>query len=267
MSRVGAALRAWRRRRGLSQQSLAAKAGVSQRHVSFLESGRSHPSEDMIERLADCLEVPIGDRNALLASGGFSPLHRDIGRPPREREEMESAVRVVIEMHPYPAIVMDRFWNVRFANAHAARVLAESGAGPSPNAMELCFDPYARAIIENWDELARMMLARLRREIAESGDDRLRSLLVRLEARPGVREISASEPEHDRSVSSLPVFPVRLRAGGLRAVLFTVVTAVGTAEDAAVDDLRIELYYPADEPTRALLSALESSPSPLLPAR
>jgi transcriptional regulator with XRE-family HTH domain len=254
----------------MSQQELAARAGVSQRHVSFLESGRSRPTAEMLERLAGCLDVPPADRNTLLAAAGFTPAHRDLGRGDGDRAALHAALAIVLEKHaPYPALVLDRCWNVRLANAPAARLL-EALAGPRrpANALELACGPLARLAIENWTDVARMMLARVRRELAQTAADDLRELLLRLERDPAVKALSEGEPEHDAGVSALPVFPARLRAGELAASVFTVVAGVGTAQDAALDDLRLELYYPADEATGVLMERFASGAlDRLLPPR
>jgi transcriptional regulator with XRE-family HTH domain len=257
----GELLRSWRHRRGLSQLALANRQNISQRHISFLESGRARPSAEMIERLAIALAVPRADRNAMFAAAGLPSPHRDIGRSASQRAALDAALRTVLDMHaPYPAVLMDRCWNVRLANTTAAALIRELTRAmklPEPvNSMELCFAPFLRPFIANWETLARMLLARVRAELTQTDDEEIRGLLMRLERLPGVVELSRAEPEHDRAVSPLPLFPLEIRLGGQRASLFSVITAIGTLQDLMIDDLRLELYYPADASSRRWLEQL-----------
>jgi transcriptional regulator with XRE-family HTH domain len=257
-SSCGGLLRAWREARGLSQLQLAEATGTSQRHLSYLESGRAQPSAALIQRLAGYLTLPAIERNALLAAAGFAPHHGDPGFAPAELARIDQALGTLLEHHePYPATVLTRDWTLRLANRATARVLGPFFATPPVppiNVMTLCFDPEGlRPAILDWDALAPVLLARVRSELRQApGNDALRALLLRLERFPGLPEPTPLAP------AGPPVFSLRLRKGTLALDLVTVVATLGTTPDIAQEELRLELYLPADDAARKTMAALSA---------
>ena len=258
----GTLLRSWRGKRGLSQLQLATATGMSQRHISFLESGRANPSASLVDRLAGPLGLPPIEHNALLVAAGFAASHRDPGFATSERERIDAALRVLLDHHePYPATVLDRAWNLRLANRATARTLGPflSTRPVAPiNVMALCFDPEGlRPAIANWDDLAPTLLARLHSELRQAPqNEALRALRLRIESFPGVPAAAALE------TAGPPVFPLRLRRGSLALDLVTLVATLGTTPDIAREELRLELYLPADEAARDTVAALTAKPTP-----
>ena len=253
---VGPLLRHWRAARRVSQLDLALDADVSSRHLSFVETGRAQPSREMVLRLAEALEVPLRERNALLLAAGYAPLYRetDLGAP--EMVDARLAVEFILaKQEPYPAIVVDRHWNLLLANPATHRFLALFLPGPPAgplNVMRLIFDPQGvRPFVENWEEVARHLVERLHREAAGPPDETTRALLEELLAYPGVPS-DWRTPQLDRVPA--PLLSIVYRKGDLRLSVFSTITTFGTPQDVTLQELRIECFFPADEATRALLS-------------
>jgi transcriptional regulator with XRE-family HTH domain len=251
MSDFGAQLKDWRQRRRLSQLDLALECGVSARHLSFLETGRSRPSRAMVLTLAEALGAPRTARNGLLTAAGFAAAY---GAAPLEAEAMapvRAALDRLITGHdPYPAMAMDRLWRLVEMNASAARLFGAAGLTPGDSLLEALFDPATRAMIENWAEVGHHALTRIRAEsTAAGGVPELDLAASQLAADP---DIAAHVP----ATPLPPVVPTIYRAGDLRLSLFSIFAQFGSAEDIALADLKIELMYPADAGSHAMLEAL-----------
>lgn len=248
-SPVGQLLQQWRRARQLSQLTLAGTAQVSSRHLSFIESGRSAPSRDMILTLATALDVPLRDRNQLLLAGGFAPVYRETPLTDPVMAPVHDALERVLGHHePYPAVVMDRYWNVLQANQAATAMFAFllTGAPNSdqPNVIRLMFGPL-RPYVPNFAEVGPALIQRAHREtIAGVLDPRTNALLTEVLALPG---IPASWRRADFTLPILPVVPVRFERDGVAVNYFSMVTTVGTPQDVTSQEIRLESFFPVDE--------------------
>jgi transcriptional regulator with XRE-family HTH domain len=259
---VGTLIRRWRNARGLSQLALAADSVVSLRHLSFIETGRSSPSRAMVLKLAEVLDVPLRDRNRLLLAAGYAPVYRESALDVPEMTAVREALDAILaQQEPYPALVMDRDWNIRQTNAGAARFFAFLQAGTDPaapgpaNVLRRMFHPDGvRRHVRNWPEVAEALVRRVRREaIGGVTDERARSILEEVLAYPGV---PASLRTLDATVPVLPVVPIRYERDGRRFDYFSTVTTLGTAQDITLQELRIECFFPANEATREHARAL-----------
>jgi transcriptional regulator with XRE-family HTH domain len=255
-SRVGPLLREWRRRRHLSQLELALEADVSARHLSFVETGRSRPSPEMVIHLAEQLDVPLRERNRLLLAAGYAPRYgqRDLDDP--ELGPIAEAVQRVLTGHePYPAVVVDRHWGMVGAN-RAIGVLTDGCAQhllePPVNVLRLGLHPDGLAPrIVNAGQWREHLLDRLDRQAVASGDPALRALYEELAALPVRDDGAPPEP----SLGDVAV-PLRLRHGDRELALISTVTTFGTAIDITVAELAIESFFPADDHTAQVLRAL-----------
>jgi transcriptional regulator with XRE-family HTH domain len=242
---VGGLLREWRARRRLSQLELALEAEVSTRHLSFVETGRAQPSRDMVVKLSEQLEIPLRERNHLLLAAGYAPAYPESDM---EDQRVREAVRHVLKGHePYPAIAVDRHWEMVEANASVALLLegvASEQLAPPVNALRLALHPDGLAPrIENLGEWRAHLLARLRRQVAATHDPQLASLLTELKSYPCDDEEPAVELPGPGEII------VPLRIGGL--AFMSIVTTFGTPLDVSLQELSIEAFFPADEATRA----------------
>jgi transcriptional regulator with XRE-family HTH domain len=249
-SRIGVLLREWRQRRRLSQLDLALEAGVSARHLSFVETGRSRPSQEMVLHLAEQLQVPLRERNQLLLAAGYAPQYGARSLEDPEMAQVRDALGRVLAGHePYPAIAVDRGWNLVASNAALGVLLAGADDGllvPPVNCMRLALHPDGLAPrILNLGEWRAHLLHRLARQIALTGDAALSELLDEVLGYPGPSP-DAEEPAGDVMVE------LRLQ-GGLR--FFSTVTTFGTAVDITVSELSIEAFFPADARTAQALTA------------
>jgi len=257
----GVGLGRWRAARRESQLSLACLAGVSQRHLSFIESGRSRPSREMVVRLCESLDIPLRARNELLAAAGFAPLYseRPLGDGP-ELAAVRSALDLILAHHePYPAFVLDRAWRVLMSNAAGERLvgacvdaatLARLSDAGALNFIRLMFEPVQmRPRIRNWTEVEARLVARLRREAGADPGSPSAQLLAEL-APSGPTMLPVS-PE-----VVAPTVPVELALGDATLRLFNAITTFGTPQDITVQELRIELSFPADAASQALLGEL-----------
>ena len=251
---VGELLRSWRERRRLSQMDLALDAEISTRHLSFVETGRSAPSRDMVLRLADQLDVPLRERNQLLLAGGYAPVYSQATLDAHEMAEVRAAVRQVLTGHePYPAAAVDRHWNLVEANSGIALMTADVEAQllePLPNAMRLALHPGGLAPrIANLGEWRVHLLTRLRRQVALTADPVLADLLDEVRAYP----FDADEPDVEIPAAGEVFVPLRLRHGDAELAFFSTVTTFGTPLDVTVAELAIESFFPADAATSAAL--------------
>ncbi|HLZ66809.1 MAG TPA: helix-turn-helix transcriptional regulator [Aliidongia sp.] len=249
---AGVLLRRWRDLRGKSQLALSMDAGVSQKHISFVESGRSAPSRQMLLDLAQALDMPLRERNALLVAGGYAPIYSDIALDEPAMTRIHSVLRRMLSQHePFPAVVMDRYWNVLLTNEAAPRFFncfVDLNARPKPrNLLHLMFDPAGmRPFIANWPEAGRGLLARVYREsLGHVIDVRTRRLLDELAQYPDVKtEWRAPMPRDD-----MPMIPLAFAKGGMTLNYFSMITTVGTPQTVAAEELRLECMFPADDRT------------------
>lgn len=256
-------LKNWRQKRRLSQLDLALTSGVSQRHISFLESGRAHPSRDMILKISETLAVPLRERNSWLVAGGFAPLFRARPLDDPQMSQVMSAVRMMLANHePFPAVAVDRSWNIRLANSSFERLTAMLGAeiwtrigGAERNLTRLFFHPNGiRPWITNWAAIAPMLWCRAEREAEASAGEDMRQILAELRPHQDKSLFWAAE-----DAKLLPVLPLRIARNGVQISLFTVIATFGTAQDVTADELRIESLFPADPATEHLLRAAAGS--------
>jgi transcriptional regulator with XRE-family HTH domain len=251
---VGELLRNWRERRRLSQMDLALEADVSTRHLSFVETGRSAPSRDMVLRLADQLNVPLRERNQLLLAGGYAPVYSQAALDAPELSEVRAAVRQVLTGHePYPAAAVDRHWNLVEANSGIALMIAQVAPEllePPANAMRLALHPGGLAPrIANLGEWRLHLLSRLRRQVALTADPVLTDLYEEVRAYPCDDE----QPDVELPAAGEVFVPLRLRNGDGELRFFSTVTTFGTPLDVTVAELAIESFFPADAATAAAL--------------
>jgi transcriptional regulator with XRE-family HTH domain len=253
-------LKAWRRKRRLSQLDLALTSGVSQRHVSFLESGRAKPSRNMILRLSETLDVPLRDRNDWLAAAGFAAIFKTRPLDDPQMGQVMSAVRMMLANHePFPAVAIDRGWNIRMANGPFEMLsgmigddLWERVGGPQRNLMRLFFHPEGlRPVVDNWAEVAPLLWRRAEREAEALGGQDMRAILAEL-APYRDPDTAWAEP----GAVLVPVLPLRIVKNGVAISLFTVIATFGTAQDVTADELRIESLFPADDATEQLFRNL-----------
>jgi transcriptional regulator with XRE-family HTH domain len=263
MDTIGAQIRAWRMARHVSQEALAARAGVSPRHLSFVENGRSQPSRDLVLALAGALEVPLRDRNTLLTAAGFAAAYRSSQLDGDELRHLRKAIdHVMKQQEPYGAVVVDGRWNVLQLNQGAQRVFKRfppktaDGLAATRNLLAATLHPDAlKPYIANWDEVAGHLVARLHREIAAApGDDERRRLMASLLALPGVPS-DWRVPAPGRSAA--PFVTVHLKSPTLELRLFTMLTSIGTPLDVTAEELHVETYFPADDATDALVRSLD----------
>lgn len=254
---VGLLLREWRERRRLSQLDLSIQAHISTRHLSFVETGRSRPTPEMILRLSEQLEVPLRERNAILLAGGYAPAYRQHELSAPELDSARGALRQVLAGHePCPAVMVNRWWELLDANA-AVGVLLEGCAAellePPVNVLRVSLHPAGMAPrIVNLGEWRAHLLSQLRRRADVMGDVRLHELHQELTAYPGG---TAGSPS-----SSDVVLPLRFRRAERELSFFSISATVGTATDVTVDELAIESFYPADRATARVLGALAPGP-------
>lgn len=258
----GVQLRAWRQTRNVSQEALAARAGVSARHLSFVENGRSQPSRELVLALAGALDVPLRERNTLLTAAGFAAVFRASSLDAEVMASLRRAIdHVLAQQEPFGAVVVDGAWNVIKLNRGAQRLFqrfpATSPAGRDAvqNIVLGVVHPEAlRPYIVNWVETAGPLVARLHREVAaHPASEELARLLARVLDQPGVpSEWRAFAPGR----TAAPFLPVHLRSPQIDVQLFTMMTSIGTPLDVTAEEVHIEAYFPADDASEAVLRAL-----------
>jgi transcriptional regulator with XRE-family HTH domain len=250
---LGDLLRDWRRRRHLSQLDLALDAGVSARHLSFLETGRSKPSREMVLHLSEQLEVPLRDRNALLLAAGYAPAYEERPIDSPEMAPARDALEKVLTGHePYPALVVDRWWNLVAANRAIGLftgLVAPHLLEPPANVLRASLHPEGFAPhIANLGEWRAHLLDRLRRQVALTGDARLARLHEELAGYPG-------GDGHEVTGAEIAV-PLRFRTDERELRFFGTIATFGTAVDITLSELAIEAFFPADEHTADALRSL-----------
>jgi transcriptional regulator with XRE-family HTH domain len=252
---VGELLREWRERRRLSQLDLSIRTDISTRHLSFVETGRSRPTPTMILRLTEQLEVPLRERNVLLLAGGYAPAYPQHGLDEPELDVVRAALRQVLAGHdPYPAVVVNRWWDLLDSNA-AIAVLTTGCAPwllePPVNVLRLSLHPEGMAArIANLAQWRAHLLTQLRHRAQALADQRLSDLYDELLGYPGGTAEAAVAP------AGAVVLPLRYRLGEEELSFFSISAVVGTATDVTIDELAIEAFYPADAATAAALRSL-----------
>ncbi|WP_299411897.1 helix-turn-helix transcriptional regulator [Acaryochloris sp. IP29b_bin.148] len=247
--------RQWRQVRKLSQLDLALAADVSQRHISWLETGRSHPSREMVERLSEAMDIPLRERNVLLHAAGYAAAYHETQLNEPIMAPVLDALNYMLQHHnPLPAVVVDRYWNVKKANQAADFLLsiggdpqtfqAHLGAEGELNLALLTIHPNGlRQYITNWDQVLPSIIRRLRSESLTFGDLGIQERFAQY------IELVGPEGDSESSASLLPVLPLELDINGLELSLFSVIATFGTPQDITTDELRIETFYPTDAKT------------------
>lgn len=259
---VGPLLRHWRSIRGKSQLALSLDAGISQRHISFIESGRSVPSRRALLDIGVALDIPLRERNALLLAAGYAPVYAE---GPWNAPEMESVTRALERMlrqhEPFPALVIDRYWNVLMTNEAAPRFFncfIDMSARKGPrNILHLLLDPDGmRPHVIGWERVARSLVERVRREaVGRVIDSKTEELLAVLSCRVD-SERAAQEAVETRDAPAFPVIPIGFRYRGAVLNYFSMVTTVGTPQTIAGEELRLECMFPLDDDTERRHSEL-----------
>ena len=256
---AGRLLREWRAARRLSQLDLSLEAGISTRHLSYVETGKARPGRDLVLRLADALDMPLRERNALMLAAGYAPVHpvRALGTP--DLAPMRRAIELILaQQEPYPAFVLDRHWNIVQANAAAVRINRRILGGRDPvhgNMIRTVFDPDdLRRGFANWEEVAGDLVRHLHDAVAAvPTDEAMRALLDEALSYPGV---SARWRNRDVDVPPSPLLTTVLRAGGDELRFFSTFTRFGTTRDVTLQELHVECCFPADEDTARRSRAL-----------
>ena len=256
-------LKIWRQKRRLSQLDLALTSGVSQRHLSFLESGRANPSRSMIFQLSETREVPLRERNNWLVAAGFAPVFRARHLDDPQMVQVLSAVRMMLANHePFPAIAIDRAWNIRLTNTSFDKLGSMLGSeiwtrigGPERNLMRLFFHPNGiKPFIANWSAIAPLLWHRAGREAEALGGEEMKMVLSDLSQHQDADTLWAAEESN-----LVPVLPLEFVKDGTRVSLFTVIATFGTAQDVTADELRIESFFPADTATEQMFRSFQAA--------
>ena len=250
---IGDLLREWRRRRRMSQLDLAGEADISTRHLSFLETGRARPSRDMVLHLAECLEIPLRERNVLLISAGYAPAFPERTLADPALQAARKAIDLVLAgLEPYPALAIDRRWTLIASNNAISPLLVgvDSSLLQSPvNVLRLSLHPAGLAPrIANYAEWRSHLLARLRRQIDVTADPALVELMSELSGYPTPNGTGASAPATNREYAGV-VVPFQLATErGILAFISTT-TIFGTPVDITLSELALESFFPADTAT------------------
>jgi transcriptional regulator with XRE-family HTH domain len=255
---VGELLREWRARRHRSQLDVAVDVGVSSRHLSFVETGRARPSPELVLAVAAQLDVPLRERNTLLLAAGYAPRFAATPLDDASMAAVRAALRRLLDAHdPYPGVVLDRCWNVVAANAAAGALTAAlppALTGPPVNVFRASLHPdglAARTV--NFAEWAGYLIATLRRLVVRTADPALERVLAEVTGYDNVAALlsHAGWPPEEAPL----LVPCRLLMGGAELSLFSTLTTFGTPRDITLDELAVELFFPADEPTERALRA------------
>jgi transcriptional regulator with XRE-family HTH domain len=256
-------VRDWRVRRRRSQLELAHAVGVSPRHLSFVETGRSKPSPELLLALAEGLDVPLRERNTLLVAAGYAPRYRETALDDAAMSRARSALQRLLDTHdPYPGVVIDRQWNVVLANRAAGLLTSALPAelvGPPLNVFRACLHPDGLARqTQNFDEWATYLVNQLHRTALLTDDAELNRLAIEIDEYPNVTEVRERRRDAGFDEPALLV-PLRLDVGGVDLSLFTTLTTFGTPQDITLSELSVELFFPADDESDAWLRAASES--------
>jgi len=263
-ARVGTLIRQWRTRRNLSQMDLAQRVYVSARHLSFVETGRSRPSPELVLAIAGALDVPLRQRNALLLAAGYAPRFSELPLDAPSMLPLRRSIQRMLDAHdPYPGVVIDRCWNIVMSNRAAAALVAALPpelTEPPLNVYRVCLHPDGLAAVTlDFRPWAAYLLDQLRRAIDSTGDERLLAIRAEVTAYPNIAALAAGPPDEreDREEPEEPplLVPWTIERDGQVLSLFTTLTTFGTPRDITLEELAIELFFPADEHTDKLLHA------------
>ena len=259
-SSAGTLVRDWRVRRHRSQMDLALAAGVSPRHLSFVETGRSKASPELLLALAEHLDVPLRERNTLLLAGGYAPRYSRTSLESPEMTRVLDTLQTILERHdPYPGVVIDRYWNVVLANSAALALvqdLPEHILGPPLNIFRVSLHPDGLASLTlNFDDWATYLLGQLHRAMVLTGDPELESLIDEVSSYPDVAVMGDWRAAVVLDEPKILV-PFRMNIGGAELSLFTTLTVFGTPLDVTLAEMAVELFYPADDHSEMLLRSL-----------
>jgi transcriptional regulator with XRE-family HTH domain len=250
-----AQLRWWRQHRGWSQLELAGRAGISQRHLSFLELGRASPSRDMVLRLAAALDLPLRQHNGLLVAAGFAPVWRETDLDAPELRGIRDAIdHMLAQQEPFPAVAVDRRWNLLKANRGAVR-LVEFLVGPLPpaapvNLADALVGPdVLRTCLVNWPEVVRYFIRSVEADATADGTAATAALLDRLLSYEGVRPLLKAPAANP---AAAPVLAMHFRKDAVSLELFTTIATLGTPQDVTLEELRIESFFPMNAETAAI---------------
>ncbi len=254
---AGPLVKEWRLRRARSQMDLALDAGVSTRHLSFVETGRSKPSPELLLALSERLDIPLRERNMLLLAAGYAPQYQETALADPAMARVREALGQLLESHsPYPGVVIDRLWNSVLSNEPAWRMIdgvPEELIGPPTNVFRVSLHPDGLAgRTRNFPEWSAYLLGQLRRLVLLTGDPEVVRLQEEVTAYPNIAALGG---RHHRPPADDPalLIPWRLEVGGVLHSYFTTLTSFGTPQDITLAELAIELFYPADEATEAVL--------------
>lgn len=256
---VGALLREWRAARHLSQLDLALSAGISARHLSCIETGKARPGRELLDRLADALEMPLRERNALLLAADYAPRYPETGLDAPALARIDQAIDAILtQQSPYPAFLINRQWDILRANAAADRVNRFVLGGRDSahrNILRQFFDPAdLRAAIANWEEVAGELIRHLHDRVAAApGDRAARALLDELLSYP---DVPARWRLRDLSATPSPLLTTVLRRDGVELRFFSTITTFAMPRDITLDELHIECCFPVDEDTAAFCRRL-----------
>ncbi|MFP2929576.1 helix-turn-helix domain-containing protein [Pyxidicoccus sp. 3LG] len=258
-AQVGVLLREWRATRRLSQLDLALTAGLSARHLSCVETGKAQPSREMIARLADALDVPLRERNALLMAAGYAPKYPETALGTPQLAKVRRAIEVTLEhQEPYPAFLLNRHWDVLMANRAAVRVnrfLLGGRDSPHRNMLRHIFDPNdLRQALANWEEVAGDLIRHLHHAVAAAPTDATaRALLDEVLGYPGV---PTRWRTRELGTATSPLLTTVFRREGQELRFFSTLTTFGTPRDVTIDELHIECCFPEDDATTELCEKL-----------
>ncbi|WP_378739128.1 helix-turn-helix domain-containing protein [Nocardia brasiliensis] len=262
-SRVGLLLREWRQRRRLSQLDLALSADTSARHLSYVETGRAKPSRTMVLRLCEALDVPLRERNTLLLAADYAPAYRESSLDDAGLTSVRTALRTMLTAHePYPAVVVDRLWNVVTGNAAMGVLMhgiPEHVLLPQPNVYRLVLHPDGLAPrLANLSQVRELFQERLARQVGASGDPRLTALYDEVSRYPRLPD-PPDEPKVGAGPPSPFEVPIRIRTPMGEMSMFSTMATFGAPADVTLSELAIELFYPLDEFTAAALRELAAA--------
>jgi transcriptional regulator with XRE-family HTH domain len=265
----GRLLRRWREARRLSQLELALEAEVSARHLSFVETGRATPSREMLLTLANVLDVPLRERNVLLLAAGYAPMYAETSLNDPQMSQVRAVIEIMLRSNePRAAIAHDRYWNVVMANDAFVRLLTialgkapaglsamQVATSPRVNLLHLLFDPNSlRRVVVNWEAIAKALLNQAHQRLAWARDEKLKALIDDVLKYPGV---PARWHEPGLDTPDALILPMELDFNGKIARMFSTVTSVATPHDVTLQDLHIEVFYPADTESEATLREYE----------
>lgn len=266
---VGEHLRHWRGRRRLSQLELGLTAGVSPRHLSYVETGRAKASAELLLALAEVLQMPLRERNALLLAGGYAPRYSQTPLDAPDLQAVREALTRVLDAHdPYPGLAADRHWNLVLANQAARRLVGAMPPellAPAPNVVRLGLHPQGlAAFTSNFEVWGRHLVHQLEAQVHDGGDAVLAALLEEVRGYPNVRALLA----RPAPVPQQPqlIVPCELLLHGQRVSLFSTLARFGTARDVTLAELTVELFYPSDADSAAVLRAAAAAPSTTAPS-